>query len=88
MVETREKKNLWVASHEEKWWRVPNKPEQKIKLQKERKKSSLHIPMLIDGVEGKILSKCCVVKDIEHQREKRGNMTEQQRMEDLNHLCQ
>ena len=72
MVETSEKINLWAASHDEKWQCVPTKPEEKIQVHKKRERRGLHRPMLMDGEEGKILRKCCVVKDIEHQREKRG----------------
>ena len=67
VVETCEK-NSWAASHEEKWRRVPTKPEERIKVHKESEIRGLHITMLMDGGEGNILRKGYTVKDIEHQR--------------------
>ena len=60
----------WKASHEEKLWRVPTKLEDKIQVHKKRVKRGLNRPMLMDRGESKMLKKCCVVKDIEHQQEK------------------
>ena len=40
----------------------------------------MHRPILMDGGEGKILRKCCVVKGIEHQRGGKEIMTEKQRI--------
>ena len=68
VVETRQKINSWAASHEEKWRRVPTKPEERIKVHKESEIRGLHITMLMDGGEGNILRKGYTVKDIEHQR--------------------
>ena len=65
--------NLWAAIHEEKWRRVPTKSEDKIQEYKKMVKKFLHILMVMDGGKGKKLKKCCVVEDIEHQREKREN---------------
>ena len=51
---------------------MPTKPEDKIQVHKERERRVLHELILMDGGECKILRNCCVVKYIEHQREKRG----------------
>ena len=40
-------------------------------MHKKRVRRGLHRPMLMDGGKGKKLKKCCVVKDIDHQWEKR-----------------
>ena len=88
VVEIREKINSWAASHEEKWGRVTTKPEEKVQVHKERQRRGLHITILMDGGEGKILRKGCVVKGIDHQREKREKMKGQQTMKDFTHLCQ
>ena len=61
----------WESIHEEKWRRVPTKPEEKIQVHKERYIRGMHRPMLMDGGECKILRKGCIVKDIKHQRERR-----------------
>ena len=49
---------------------MTTKPEDKIKVHKERENTSLHRPMLMYVGKGKILRKVCVVKDIEHQQGK------------------
>ena len=49
---------------------MPTKLEDKIQMHAKRARRGLHRPMLMDGGEGKML-KNCVVKDIEHQQEKR-----------------
>ena len=59
----------WESIHEEKWRRVPTKPEEKIQVHKEREIRGLHRSILLDGGKCKILRKFCVVKDIEYQRE-------------------
>ena len=51
---------------------MPTKPEENMQVHKEMERRGMHIPMLIDVGDVKILRKGCVVKDIEHQREKRG----------------
>ena len=48
-----------------------NKTRREIQVHNNKVIRGLHRPMLLDGCEGKMLKKCCVVKDIEHQREKR-----------------
>ena len=45
---------------------MPTKSEDKIQENKKRGERGLHIPMVMDGSEGKKLKKI-VVKDIEHQ---------------------
>ena len=73
MVETRQKTNLWAASHAEKWRHVPTKPEEKIPMHQEGKTRSLHRPRLMGGGEGNIGRKVRVVKSIEHKRDKKVN---------------
>ena len=67
VVETLQKINFWAASHEEKWTNVPQKSEERVQVHREGKIKSLHIPRLMDGGDGKISIKVCVVKCIEHQ---------------------
>ena len=71
VVKTRVRIKSWAEIHEEKWRRVPTKPEEKIQVHKKRVIRGMHGPMLMDGGEGKKLKFFCVVKDIEHQRGKR-----------------
>ena len=47
---------------------MPKKSKEKIQENKKRVEKGLHIPMIMDGGEGKTLKKCCVVENIEHQR--------------------
>ena len=68
MEKTRARINSWAASHEEKWWRVQKKSKYNIQENKNTVKKGLHIPMIIDGGEGKKFKKCCVIEYIEHQR--------------------
>ena len=49
---------------------MSTKPEDKIQVHKKRVKRGLHRSILMDRGKGKNLKKCCVVKDIENQREK------------------
>ena len=67
---------------------MPENPEEKVQVHKEREIGGMHRPMLMDGGEGKILRNGFVVKGIEHQREKKGKMTEKKRMKEFNHICQ
>ena len=66
---------------------MPTKKEKKVQVHKKRVIRVLHIPILMYGGKGKKLKKRCIVKDIEHQREKRAKMTELQRMKEFDHLC-
>ena len=50
---------------------LKKKTEDKMQVNKKRVIRGLHRPMVMDGGEGKKLKKCCVVKDIEHQQEKK-----------------
>ena len=59
-----------------------------IQIHNKRERRGMHIPMLTDGGEGKILIKGCVVKDIEHRQENRGKMKERHMMKEFAHLCQ
>ena len=72
VVETCQKIISWAANHEYKWRRVRKKSEDKMQVHTERNIRGIYIPMLMDGGEGNIRIKGCVVKGIEHQREKKG----------------
>ena len=65
---TRVRINLWAASHEEKWRYVPKKLKDNIQENHKTIKKSLHIKVIMDGREGKKLKKCCVVENIEPQK--------------------
>ena len=52
---------------------MPTKSEYKIQGNKKSLKKGLHIPMVMDGGEGKRLKKCCVVENIENQQKLREN---------------
>ena len=69
MLEIRQKMNSWAASHGEKWRCVTTKQEEKTQVHEERNIRCLHIPILIDGGEGNIGRKDCIVNVIEHCRE-------------------
>ena len=73
MAETRQKTNSWAEIHEEKWRRVPTKSEEKVQVHSEENIKGMHIPNLMDGGEGKIGRKGCVVKGIKHHRDKKVN---------------
>ena len=64
MVETHQKINSWASSHEEKWRRESTKTEEKVQVNREREIRILHIPTFMDGGDGKIGRKGCVVKGI------------------------
>ena len=51
---------------------MPTKLEEKIKVFCEGNILRLYIPRLMGGGEGNIRSKGCVVKGMEHQRQKKG----------------
>ena len=61
-VEKRVRINSWAASHEEKWWCVPTKPEEKIQVHKKRVRKGLHRPMLMDGDKGKKLKNVVLLR--------------------------
>ena len=68
---TRVRINSWAESHEEKWRRVLKKRKEKIQENKKTVKKCLHRKMRMDRGEGKKLKNCCVVENIEHQKEKK-----------------
>ena len=78
MVETRQKINLWAASHEKKWRRVPTKLEENKPVHREGNTSSMHRPRFTYGGEGVLI--------IVGRRKER--ITVLERMEEFTHLCQ
>ena len=63
--------NSWAESHEEKWWRVPTKSEEKIQENKKRVKNGLHRPMVMDGGEGMKLTLCVLLRILNISKKER-----------------
>ena len=65
--------NSWASIHEEKWRHVAINMERKVPVHCEGKLMGLNKPRLMDGGKGKSGWKCCVLKGIGRQWEKRGS---------------
>ena len=68
---TRFRINSWAEIHEEKWRHVPKTLNEKIQENQKTIKKGLHRHMIMYGGEGKNLTNCCVVDNIEPQKKVR-----------------